>query len=231
MDRDLLERCLAAGLSLPEIGRLVGRHPSTVGYWVQKHGLAANGKEKYAPGGGLTREQLERLVVSGASIREIAEILDRSQGTIRHWIKRHQLPHPAEVRREAIRAALANGSRTIHRRCKRHGETEFALVGSDRRPRCKRCRAEAVARRRRKVKRILVEERGGRCQLCGYDRSIAALEFHHVDPATKSFGLAHRGITRSLEEVRREADKCALLCGNCHAEVEAGVRTVPLEFS
>jgi hypothetical protein len=39
--------------------------------------------------------------------------------------------------------------------------------------------------------------------------------------------LSHRGVTRSLERARHEAKKCILLCGNCHAEVEAGLRTVP----
>jgi len=97
--------------------------------------------------------------------------------------------------------------------------------------RCKRCRSEAVARRRRKVKQLLVKQAGGRCQLCGYERCLAALEFHHLDPKEKSFGLAQRGITRSIEEVRREAEKCLLVCANCHAEIEAGATTVPLQFA
>jgi hypothetical protein len=93
--------------------------------------------------------------------------------------------------------------------------------------RCKKCRAEAVARRRRKVKEILVEEAGGCCVICGYDRSVCALEFHHRDPSQKAFGLAQRGITRSIAEVRREAEKCVLLCSNCHSEVEHGVTRLP----
>ncbi len=109
----------------------------------------------------------------------------------------------------------------------RHGETEFAIVGSECRLRCKRCRAEAVARRRRKIKRILVEEAGGRCQICGYDGSFVALEFHHLDPTKKSFGVAQRGITRSIDKVREEVRKCILICANCHAEVEAGLATLP----
>jgi 5-methylcytosine-specific restriction endonuclease McrA len=74
------------------------------------------------------------------------------------------------------------------------------------------------------VKRILVAEAGGACQLCGYDRCIAALEFHHRDPREKSFALSQRGVARSLEKARAEAAKCVLLCANCHSEVEAGIR-------
>jgi hypothetical protein len=73
-----------------------------------------------------------------------------------------------------------------------------------------------------------VEEAGACCQLCGYARSVAALEFHHVDPATKSFGLAVGGLTRRIAACRAEARKCVLLCSNCHAEVEAGVAALPL---
>lgn len=63
--------------------------------------------------------------------------------------------------------------------------------------------------------------------ICGYHRSVAALQFHHLDPATKSFSLADRGYTRSLDRVREEARKCVLLCANCHTEVEAGLAKIP----
>jgi hypothetical protein len=92
--------------------------------------------------------------------------------------------------------------------------------------RCTRCRARQVSNRRRKVKRILVAEAGGRCLVCGYDRHPAALEFHHLDPAAKSFNLSLRGVTRKIDALREEARKCVLLCANCHAEVEAGVTAV-----
>jgi hypothetical protein len=132
--------------------------------------------------------------------------------------------------REELEAAVQEGKASVVLHCKHHGETEFALVGSKRQPRCKRCRTEAVARRRRRVKQILVEEAGGRCVLCGYDESFVALEFHHLDPTQKAFGLAQRGITRAIAKVREEARKCVLVCANCHAEVEAGVKTIPVEL-
>jgi 5-methylcytosine-specific restriction endonuclease McrA len=86
---------------------------------------------------------------------------------------------------------------------------------------------EAVDRRRREIKRILVAEAGGACVLCGYSRSLAALHFHHLDRATKSFALGKAGLTRSLAKSRAEAAKCVLLCSRCHAEVEAGVKRLP----
>jgi hypothetical protein len=117
---------------------------------------------------------------------------------------------------------------TVTLTCARHGETEFGLEGRGYYG-CKRCRAERVARRRRKVKAILAAEAGGRCGICGYDRPIGALEFHHVDPRQKRLEISRDGVTLSLEAVRLEARKCLLVCSNCHAEVEAGVAIVPVE--
>jgi hypothetical protein len=77
------------------------------------------------------------------------------------------------------------------------------------------------------VKQRLIEAAGGRCVLCGYDRSPAALQFHHATPADKAFSIAQGGVTRSLDRALAEARKCVLLCATCHAEVEAGVATLP----
>jgi len=79
------------------------------------------------------------------------------------------------------------------------------------------------------VKEILVREAGGRCTICGYDRYIGALEFHHVNPDEKRLGLAMGGITLAIERLRAETRRCVLLCANCHAEVEAGVTSLSLQ--
>jgi IS30 family transposase len=84
MDRDLLDRYLKQGLSLPQIGALMNRDPSTVGYWVNKHGLAANGRAKHDSRGGISKAQLEPLIGAGLSIRAIAARLDVSPSTVRY---------------------------------------------------------------------------------------------------------------------------------------------------
>lgn len=229
MDRAELQELLEQGISLAEIGRRHGLHESTVGYWVKKHGLKAARREKHAARGGLRREELEALVETGASIAEIATAVDRSRSTVRHWLERYQLrTQGTQGRRasEAARQGRLEGKTVITADCARHGSTTFILSGRGY-YRGRQCRMDAVVRRRRKVKRILVEEAGGKCRLCGYDRCLAALEFHHLAPEDKRFGLSHRGIARSLEAVRAEARKCVLLCANCHAEVEAGFSRLP----
>lgn len=55
-----------------------------------------------------------------------------------------------------------------------------------------------------------------RCQRCGYDRSIKALDFHHEDQEGKKFpvGLRNKAYSERFEEAR----KCELVCANCHRE-------------
>ena len=88
---------------------------------------------------------------------------------------------------------------------------------------------QAVIKRRKKVKTLAVEYKGGKCQLCGYSKCVGALELHHIIPENKSFGIGAKGYTRSWEKVRDELDKCVLLCANCHREVESGITQLPTE--
>lgn len=212
-------------MSLLQIGELARKDPSTVGYWVQKHGLRANGAERYAPRGGLQRETLEALVDRKLTLEEMARELDRSVSTIRHWLRKFSL----QPTRGGRRRKTTIGPKLAVFECRRHGRTEFVLEGSGY-YRCKRCRGDAVARRRRVIKQTLVEEAGGACVVCGYSRWLGALQFHHVDPGSKEFHLAQRGHSRSISRSRAEIRKCVLLCANCHAEVEGGFATLPVDF-
>ena len=228
MDREVLEQLLGDGLSLAEIGRSVDRHEATVRYWVKKHGLAAVHRSKHASKGGIPPDELEALVNTGASIAQIAEAVGRSKATVRHWLGKYGLRTGGGVgrrSRDGARAAREAGLTQAVLNCPAHGSIEHLLEPRGY-YRCRRCRQDAVVRRRRKVKQILVGEAGGCCRLCGYDRCMAALEFHHLDPAAKQFGVAQNGMARSIERIRAEARKCILLCSNCHAEVESGFSSI-----
>jgi hypothetical protein len=218
---EILESYLRQGLSLEAIGRLTGRHPSTVGYWVKQHGLAAVHRDRHAPRGGVDRDTLATLVEEGLSTREIAGRIGFSQSTVRHWLRKHGL-RTVRARRKNSRGVRGVHADRIEMECGTHGLTEFWLEARGI-YRCLRCRSEAVARRRRRLKEILVADAGGACSVCGYDRHIGALQFHHREGSAKKFGLSDRGLTRSLAAVRAEAAKCVLLCANCHSEVEAGI--------
>ena len=79
----------------------------------------------------------------------------------------------------------------------------------------------AVYQRRKKVRQMAVEYKGGKCETCGYYRCIDAFEFHHNDLSKKDFGISEKGYTRSWNKVMQELDKCKLLCANCHRELHA----------
>ena len=228
MDRDRLAGYLAEGLSLAQIGALEGRDSSTVGYWLTKHGLEANGR-KHGRRVTINPELLQSLADEGLPVREIAQRLGLSPSTVNRKMLDLGIQRRAPSRRAEAMAARERGETRFTSTCRRHGVGDFlALPGG--RSRCARCNSEAVARWRRRVKEILVEEAGGRCILCDFDEHVAALQFHHVDPTAKSHGIAEAGATRSLARARKEAEKCVLLCANCHVLVEVGVRKLPLEL-
>ena len=77
---------------------------------------------------------------------------------------------------------------------------------------------EAVRKRRKKVRQMAVAYKGSRCERCGYDDCIEALDFHHKDPSQKNFGISSKGYTRSWSKIRSELNKCVILCANCHRE-------------
>lgn len=81
----------------------------------------------------------------------------------------------------------------------------------------KYCPSCHVTRCRRRTKLKAIEYKGGKCQTCGYNKSIRALTFHHLDPNEKDIAIADSS-NRSFSKVKAELDKCVLLCANCHAE-------------
>ena len=73
-------------------------------------------------------------------------------------------------------------------------------------------------------KQLLVGMLGGKCKLCGYDKCLAAIDFHHLDSANKSFEISRFILSKALDAVVEEAKKTIPLCKNCHAEVHKGYR-------
>ena len=75
---------------------------------------------------------------------------------------------------------------------------------------------------RRSMKLQAIKLLGGKCSICGYDRCIDALEFHHSNPEMKEFKLGS-GNTISWREYKAEALKCILVCSNCHKEIHSKI--------
>jgi hypothetical protein len=104
--------------------------------------------------------------------------------------------------------------------CKLHGMTN--VIARPQGPgRFGKCASVWVISSRRKKKEKLVDLFGGKCKRCGYKKYVGALDFHHLDPPQKSFSLSVKGLCYSWKIILNEANKCILLCKNCHAEIEA----------
>ena len=80
--------------------------------------------------------------------------------------------------------------------------------------------------RRQVLKLRAVNLLGGKCVVCDYSKHPGVLDFHHLDPHTKSFGISSGGFSRSWATIEAELQKCILVCANCHREVELGLITL-----
>lgn len=81
--------------------------------------------------------------------------------------------------------------------------------------------AQAIKNKKRALKHKLIEYKGGKCQICGYNKCEGALQFHHRNPKEKEFALSQINLNDTditIDKIIEEIDKCDLLCANCHAE-------------
>jgi len=78
-----------------------------------------------------------------------------------------------------------------------------------------------IHRKIRRAKGLLrfKQEAGGKCQICGYNKCLAALHFHHKNPSEKKYSISQCIDYISTKTVREEVKKCILVCANCHAEI------------
>jgi hypothetical protein len=84
----------------------------------------------------------------------------------------------------------------------------------------------SVVKRRKKIKEKAINYKGGCCQKCGYNKCVGALEFHHLNPNEKDFSLSSNGYSLSWETIKKELDKCILVCANCHREIHEELRNL-----
>lgn len=63
---------------------------------------------------------------------------------------------------------------------------------------------------------------GDFCIRCGYNIP-QALDYHHIDPDKKLFGISGSFNHKRRSQIFEELLKCCCLCSNCHREFHAGV--------
>lgn len=100
--------------------------------------------------------------------------------------------------------------------CKHHGETMYS-INTQKKWQCKKCSSNNVIKYRQNRKKKAIEYKGGKCQKCGYDKCVYALDFHHLEKNEKEFNISKS--TTNWERLKIELDKCILVCSNCHREI------------
>lgn len=83
---------------------------------------------------------------------------------------------------------------------------------------CKSCNYQRKTDHAFTIKSICTQYKGGKCCKCGYNKSLSALDFHHVNQVDKLFRIARIQTTKLTAKHYEELDKCQLLCANCHRE-------------
>lgn len=165
---------------------------------------------------------LEELIKQNLSTYDIADKLFRSQGSVKHWIKKYKLKTHATNHYGNLTRGYKEGDEKTCPKCQRKliidKKTFYIKSNGNIHAWCKECNDKITHQKQLKRKNQCVEYKGGKCSVCGYDKYIGALDFHHINPKEKEFNIANLR-TYSWESLKKELDKCICICKNCHAEL------------
>lgn len=144
----------------------------------------------------------------GLSTWKMADELNITQPAVRYWLKKYNLK-TRKVMCDSEGCKYCPKCKTVKDRAEFYSSTKSSSY-------CKSCIVLNLAEKRQEAKKRAVEYLGGKCICCGYNKSLAALEFHHLDPGQKD--PDYYSLKTNFEKLKSELDKCALLCANCHRE-------------
>ena len=155
---------------------------------------------------------LLELINKGLSQREIAIRINKSQSTVKYWLKKYNL-------KTILKSSLKEKYCPKCKKTKDKKDFYNRRNGKGNSVYCKPCSNLQVRERQRQYKQECISYKGGKCVSCGYNKSIGALEFHHKDPSKKDFSISAQHCHSFGEKIKKELDKCILLCANCHREI------------
>jgi 5-methylcytosine-specific restriction endonuclease McrA len=162
---------------------------------------------------------LEPLIQQGLSLRVIARTLDTSPSNARYWIRKYGL----KLKQKPFGTDYVRPQSS--QRCGHCGETDPTKFYGRKRTVCGTCHNKYTLQAGQNKRSRAIEQHGGQCQVCGFDKYHCSLDFHHKNPSVKSPSYSSlRGW--SWERILLELEKCILLCKNCHAAVHAGLLQV-----
>ena len=163
----------------------------------------------------MERNILENLVEKNFSSYQIADKLECSQTNIRYWLKKFELTTKKDITNSKV-CPSCNTDKELKEFYSKRGKKGGSSY-------CKPCTKDEGRERARKFKIKCVNYKGGKCEKCTYNKYLGALEFHHLDPNEKDFGLATVTSHAFNDNIKKELDKCMLVCSNCQKEIHGSV--------
>lgn len=136
----------------------------------------------------------------------------------------------ADALKQTVVGGCSNMLGTHEKECPKCHQKFFTKKQAKTRRYCYDCVPESSyengAALRKLIKKWSLDYKGNKCECCGYNKCIEALEFHHLDPEEKDFNISDRDIKLDWDNIKEELDKCILTCSNCHREIHAGIRII-----
>jgi len=175
------------------------------------------------------KEEILKLREDGLSYNEISDQLGCSKATVSYHCKRWSLNDIGlsnthiNKKEEEIKEYYKTHTKKETAKYFEISESSVTRYGNKKNVKLtieerKKRNCVRVSDFRQRLKEKAIEYKGGKCIICGYNKSNRSLDFHHRDPNEKEFGIGHSKIL-SWDRVRNELDKCDLLCKNCHGEI------------
>lgn len=161
----------------------------------------------------MEKQILIELIDNGLTVQKIADHEKCSFTNVRYWLRKYGLntkTYDNKGKSCQVCGGDLKGRQTHYcsKKCKVKELLKYDKTAAD------KMREKGMNR-----KIYFVKQLGGECHCCGYDKNLAALTFHHMNPDDKLFTLDTRKMTNTnMESLQREVNKCKLVCFNCHME-------------
>jgi hypothetical protein len=165
----------------------------------------------------MEKQILIEFIEKNFSISKISLETNLSKTTINYWLKKYSLKTLSQNKKEKIcpRCKTKKLLEDFYNRRNKFGGSVY----------CKKCTNNQIKERQTEYKKKCVDYKGGCCSIknCGYNKCLTALEFHHLDPSKKDFSIGEKKQFCFDESIKKELDKCILVCSNHHREIHAGL--------
>jgi len=150
-----------------------------------------------------TKEEINYLIDNYSkdiSLRIILDRLKRTKRAVSHkasrlGLSRNRIPHNKP--KDPLHRKIAD---------KKYYEKNKVIIYKNKRIRL------------RNYKREIADMLGGQCSRCSYKKCLGALDFHHISN-NKENEVTYFLSYGSKQKALKEAEKCILLCANCHREL------------